>query len=461
MTTRVTTTNELKDDAGVTIDLSMADAKLVGEATEDWAGTNVSGAGDVDGDGHDDLLVGAWGNYEEGTYAGVAYLLLGPVTGTVELSMADAKLVGEEADDGADRVSGAGDVDGDGLDDVLVGARGNDEGADSAGAAYLVLGPVTGTLDLSGADAKLIGDEASDYAGISVSGAGDVNGDGLADMLVGASDVGGGSAGAAYLVLGPVTGTFDLSLADGKLVAEGADDGADSVSGAGDMDGDGLDDVLVGAPFNDEGGSQAGAAYVVLGPVTGTLDLSLADAKLVGEEGGDQAGGVEGRGVASAGDVDGDGNDDVVVGASYNDQGGTYAGAAYLVLGPVTGTLDLSLADAKLLGGMNDHAGYGVSGAGDVDDDGRDDLLVGAYGDSEGGTFAGAAYLVLGPATGTLDLDGADAKLVGERSNDCAGVSVAGVGDVDVDGHDDLLVGTQVHHDISVGSAYLVYGGGL
>src|SRR6185436_13418728 len=133
-------------------------------------------------------------------------------------------------------------------------------------------------------------------------------------------------------------------------------------------------------------------------------------------------------------------NDDVLVGAT--NQGDRNEGAAYLVLGPVTGTLDLALADAKLVGEEpDDLAGHSVSDAGDVDGDGHDDLLVGALGNDEGGSTAGAAYLVVGPVTGTLDLSRADAKLVGEAPNDWCGISVSGAGDVDGDGHDDLLVG--------------------
>jgi hypothetical protein len=220
-----------------TIDLAQADAKLVGEEIDDIAGWSVSGAGDMDGDGHDDLLIGAEGN---GDSQGAAYLVLGPVTGTLDLALAHAKLLGQEGDGATESVSGARDVDGDGHEDLLVGAPYNDDVALNAGVAYLVLGPVTGTLDLALADATLLGEEMYDRAGASVSDAGDVDGDGHDDLLIGAPQDTVLAPGAAYLVLGPATGVRDLSLADAKFYGEVATDKAGiSVSGAGDVNGDG------------------------------------------------------------------------------------------------------------------------------------------------------------------------------------------------------------------------------
>jgi hypothetical protein len=435
-------------DGTSTIAMSGAAARLIGEAPYDYAGYSVSGAGDVDSDGFDDLLVGARCNDEGGGCAGAAYLVLGPVSGDLDLGSADARLVGEEVMDYAGiSVSGAGDVDGDGFDDLLVGAY--------DGAAYLVLGPVSGDFDLGSADARLIGEAATDYAGFSVSGAGDVDGDGFDDLLVGAfgNDTGGVEAGTAYLVLGPVSGALDLSGARARLIGEAsADYAGQSVSGAGDVDGDGFDDLLVGAPQNGTSGSRVGAGYMVLGPVSGDLDLGSADARLIGEDANDNAG----SSVSGAGDVNGDGFDDLLVGA--DDAGGSGAGVAYLVLGPVSGDIDLGSADARLIGEDDwDHVGDAVSGAGDADGDGFDDLLVGAFANDAGGSRAGSAYLVLGPVSGGFDLGSADARLIGEVASDEAGCSVSGAGDVDGDGFDDLLAGAWSNDlgGTDAGAAYL------
>ena len=439
------------------VSLAEADAKFIGRRETDRAGEMVAGAGDVNGDGYDDVLVAAPSNDTGGDRAGEVYLVFGRVTGKLDLSAADARFVGETEYLYTGRgLSGAGDVNGDGYDDLLIGAPSYCAGLGWPGAAYVVLGPVSGRVDLSTADARLMGEEGFDYAGYSVAGVGDVNGDGYDDVLVGAygHDADGEDAGAAYLVHGPVSGQIDLATADAKLVGEEAGDLAGfSVSGAGDVNGDGYADLLVGAyGHSDDGWGEPwarGAAYLVHGPLSGTVSLSAADATFVGLGIADWAG----YSVSGAGDVNGDGYDDVLVGAPGVDDNGSQSGAVYLVHGPVSGEVDLSTADAILVGAASSHwAGGAIAGAGDANGDGYDDILVGIYGLG--------VYLVAGPVSGTLDLSEADLKLIEEATDDDPG-PVAGAGDVNGDGYDDVLVGADGESTggYLAGAAYLVHGG--
>ena len=381
-----------------TVDLSAADGILVGQAGSDSAGKAVSAGWDVDGDGYADVLIGAEGNDAGASSAGAAYLVKGPISGTASLSTADARLIGEDASDYAGAaVALMMDTDGDGNGDIAVGAKNHTVGTVKGGAVYVLPDPGSGDLDLSDATAMIYGGAAYDYASVPA-GAGDVDGDGIGDVLVGAEGVDdeGSAAGAAYLFLGALTGGLSTATdADASLNGEERGDAAGvSVSGAGDTDGDGYDDLLIGAPKADYGAARdAGAAYVVLGPVSGILSLSSADAAIYGAVKSDGAG----TSVSGAGDTDGDGRGDLLIGAPYADGGGADAGAAYLVLGPVAGELTVSSANATWDGGAaSDGAGYAVSGAGDVDGDGKADLMIGVYGADAGGSGSGTTAIILG-----------------------------------------------------------------
>jgi hypothetical protein len=229
----------------------------------------VAGAGDVDGVAGDELIAGAYAYTHNGDDVGAAFVFSGPLSGLVSAVNADAILVGEEDGDKAGyAVDGAGDVNGDGYADLLVGAYGNDDGGSLAGKVYLVYGPVSGTVFLASADARFLPLAAGDELGSYVAGVGDTNGDGLDDILIGAHEASSGK-GEAYLFWGTPSGQLSVADANARLLGENPDDFAgQGVAGAGDTDGDGLDDILIGAQGYDDVGNWRGIAYLLTGPVT-------------------------------------------------------------------------------------------------------------------------------------------------------------------------------------------------
>ena len=450
-------------------DISLAEAwvRFRGSSPEEFAGWAVGEAGDVDADGWPDLLIAARNAAGDiGSAAGAVYLFHGPslaaLAGDVSLATADAILLGAAAEDNAGyAIAGPGDLNADGFADLAVGAK--LELADAVGGTYIVFGPVSGQRDLSTADICLLGRSADDAAGTNLAAAGDIDGDGLPDLLIGASGESSAAerAGAVYLLPGSSMGGLlpegDLSLAPTKLLGEAADDAAGChVGGGGDVDGDGYADLLVGSCGQDAGGSHSGAIYLWVGPVSGEHSLAAAGSKFVGASAGDYA-----SRVANAGDTNADGYDDMFFGAYKADPEGSQTGAVYLVLGAPEvgqrGEQSLSLADARVPG-EGVCLGYGLAGGRDVDDDGYADLLAG---DSCHEDFRGVSYLLRGPLSGTVDLSSQAARLLGEADADYSGYAVSLLGDVDGDGFAELLMGAYGYDGAgsSAGAAYLVAGG--
>ncbi|HCY99836.1 MAG TPA: hypothetical protein DHV56_07580, partial [Rhodobacter sp.] len=484
--------------SAVSLDADMRGFVINGVALNDYSGRSVSSAGDVNGDGLDDLIVGAYRDDPHGLGSGASFVVFGKTDGTtVQLSAIESGSGGfvingvTTADYAGFSVSSAGDVNGDGLDDVIVGAKGDDPNGGASGASFVVFGKTGGTaVELSaiqtGSGGFVInGVSANDVSGRSVSSAGDVNGDGLDDLIVGAyrDDPHGLGSGASFVVFGKTDGTtVQLSAIEsgsGGFVINGvttADYAGFSVSSAGDVNGDGLDDVIVGAKGDDPNGSLSGATFVVFGKTGGAaVELSAIQAG----SGGFVINGVttndySGYSVSSAGDVNGDGLDDLIIGAWGDDPNGTGSGASFVVFGKIDGAaVELSAIDAGTGGfsingvSAGDKSGFSVSSAGDVNGDGLDDLIVGAYGDDPNGTSSGASFVVFGKTDGTTvalsDVEAGRGGFVmnGVSANDFSGISVSSAGDVNGDGFDDLIVGSpyDAPNGSKSGASFVVFGG--
>jgi hypothetical protein len=195
---------------------------------------------------------------------GTAYLFHGPISGDVLLSEAAVEF-GNGGDMTGTSLGAAGDVNGDGDPDLMVSAL--PLNPSMLGGLYVVDGPLTGDVELmTEADGNAHGEDVNDDAGWSLAAVGDIDGDGNDDLLVGAPRAGDGDVtGAVYLVNGPLSGTLDLGDAAAKLVGEDHGDNVGWSIAAGDVNGDGIPDLLVGAPGHDAGGHDAGAAYIVYG----------------------------------------------------------------------------------------------------------------------------------------------------------------------------------------------------
>lgn len=401
-----------------------------------YFGWSVSSAGDVNGDGYSDLIVGDWRDDIGGpSQEGSAHIFHGSATGLGTVPARTLQSGNPTANGWFGRsVSTVGDVNGDGYGDVLVGAVTLTNGQALEGAGLLYLGSSTGIPATAFLQYELNTSGAN--MGESVSGAGDVNGDGYSDFLIGAKLY--GVNGGATVYHG---GTYGVATAP-SVTRYSASNGARlgwSVSNAGDVNGDGYSDIVAGAPDATNGQAGEGLAYVHYGGTSGLssvpnviLELNVAGARF-------------GASVSSAGDVNGDGYADVVVGAPLS--GGT--GRAYIFMGGPGG---LAPAPALTLSGTaGAEFGAAVSTAGDVNSDGYADVVIGSPGTSTARVFAGTSA-GLGVAVHALLTGTAGSRF---------GAAVATAGDVNGDGFSDVIIGAPLFSNgqANEGAAFVFHGG--
>jgi hypothetical protein len=440
-----------------------------GDSADDQFGSSASGAGDVNNDGFDDLIVGATLDDNNGSNSGSARVFSGANGSILYTFNGDS-----EFDFFGVSVSGAGDVNGDGFDDLIVGAYFDNNNGSNSGSARVFSGANGSILD------TFDGDSMDDQFGFAVSGAGDVNDDGFADFIVGArlDDNNGVDSGSVRVFLsvptpagptpcpGDATGDNIVNFADLNTIlsnfgeschgergtavthipsfpAYSGDRGNDqlgtSVGSAGDVNNDGFDDLIVGAPLDDNSGSNSGSARVYSG-ATGAVIRNLS---------GDSAGDQFGFSVSGAGDVNGDGFDDLIIGSPFADNNGVSSGSVRVVSGANGAVIRTLNGDS-----FDDQFGTSVSSAGDVNNDSFDDFIVGAPGDDNNGSNSGSARVFSGVNGAILY------TFNGDSADDTFGISVSGAGDVNNDGFDDLIVGAPFddNNGTSSGSARIFSG---
>jgi hypothetical protein len=496
--------------------LIMASHVFSSTKDSEQAGFSVDSAGDIDGDGKADILIGGHGSQislpsGSSFNVGRTWLYTGADLQNASGSLALDATSGFYVFDGSDTnksgysVSGAGDFDGSGLDDILISepVESYTPGASYAGVVHLFTGESLsgggtaslGTYNSPGpADHTFYGTTANGYAGNSVDGGGDVDGDGLGDLLIGSPNSANGTRGEAHLILSSDAAQYTNQWVSLDNVSHHFVQSrpwwhvGEPVSFAGDVDGDGLTDVLLGAPQADYTNTNGGAAYLMVAADinSGTILLDsynsnngsstfYASALFAAENGLNNYGQV-GKGLSSAGDIDADGYDDIAIGApSYPGGSSSQAGKAYIVLastlnganGPLhanaaSPVFALSNADYHILGGSTyQHLGISTASAGDVDGDGKGDVLIGVLGNAgpfrEDGTklYLGGDLSAAGAGSYTWS-DAAISTYSFTETTRNGGYRAAGAGDVNADGLDDLIIGAP-YVSTDRGQAYLLF----
>jgi hypothetical protein len=476
--------NDSPDECGLSGSTKLSDGTYVaaiwGGAASDALGASLHSGrpGDHNGDGLGDLIIGANG---ASSGVGAAYLMRTPFVKSKEATFATAIITGDQASmELGEVVAWAGDVGERSYetgavhyDDMMVGAPSYDASSrSSSGAVFLLFGEVSNTLSAD-ADAIIYGSASSMQLGSALSGPGDISGDGKDDIVLGAIEATGGASksGAVFLFFGDIAEGSATTTSSASVQLQGVssqDQFGAWISGPMDLDGDGDGDLGIGAPAADPSSrTGAGAAYVFYGPfVAGVNELaSAADFTLTGTVSNDGLG----TAVETAGDFDGDGYGDLVVSAPKAQGNKSGSGVVYLVLGGskrLSGVNDIATALDIGIQGLTTDDGIGtrLAPAGDVNNDGLADILIGAP--TYDARDTGAAYLVYGDgkASGLALLSSFTTwSLTSSIRNDFVGSSLGGVGDTNGDGFDDFVVGASGYDYGTTsgnGALFLFYGGG-